>query len=155
MTCARSANNGGSNVQCPSCGYPDTKDGQHFKGIYEIDQRCPHCGYTKGVMYTAEEREMMLAKMKQASEIFYALAQQTRVHQFLEVTGFLNELIKVYKGMHDKGIDFGTQAAIPATHEMAYIAEKIDCIFGDALAVPELRKAFMDSLAQKGGWSWR
>ena len=97
----------------------------------------------------------MLAQMREASAIFYRLAQQTHVHQFLEVTGFLNELIKCYERMHKEGKDFGTEPAQLKPYEMAYIAEKIDCIFGEALAVPANRAAFMDALAEKGGWTWR
>jgi hypothetical protein len=37
---ARSAK---TRVGCPHCGYPDTYDGQHFKGIYEHNKPCPHC----------------------------------------------------------------------------------------------------------------
>lgn len=29
---------------CPNCGYPDTKDGKHFKGIYRTGAPCDHCG---------------------------------------------------------------------------------------------------------------
>ena len=97
----------------------------------------------------------MLQQMRAASAIFYRLAQSTHVHQFLEVTGFLNELIKVYERMHKSGKDFGTSPPEMAPYEMAYIAEKIDCIFGEALSVKENREAFMDELAKKGGWTWR
>jgi len=37
-----------SNNQCPECGYPDTKDGQHFKGIYNPQLPCDHCKYEPG-----------------------------------------------------------------------------------------------------------
>lgn len=37
-----------SNNQCPECGYPDTKDGQHFKGIYASGMPCPHCQFFQG-----------------------------------------------------------------------------------------------------------
>lgn len=37
-----------SNNQCPECGYPDTKDGQHFKGIYTSGMPCPHCQFFQG-----------------------------------------------------------------------------------------------------------
>lgn len=35
-------------TQCPKCGYPDTKDGQHFKGIYTSGMPCPHCQFFQG-----------------------------------------------------------------------------------------------------------
>lgn len=30
---------------CPECGYPDTHDGRHFKGLYDPAKPCSHCGY--------------------------------------------------------------------------------------------------------------
>lgn len=32
--------------KCPGCGYPDTKDGKHYKGIYTRGEMCPHCKQT-------------------------------------------------------------------------------------------------------------
>ena len=32
-------------TSCPNCGYPDTKNGQHFKGIHDPYLNCPHCNY--------------------------------------------------------------------------------------------------------------
>jgi hypothetical protein len=29
--------------KCPGCGYPDTTDGAHYKGIYTPGRQCPHC----------------------------------------------------------------------------------------------------------------
>jgi hypothetical protein len=37
-------------TSCPNCGYPDTKDGQHFKGIYSSGMPCPYCQYFQGRM---------------------------------------------------------------------------------------------------------
>jgi hypothetical protein len=31
---------------CPSCGYPDTKDGKHYKRIYTPGKECPQCKLT-------------------------------------------------------------------------------------------------------------
>lgn len=107
------------------------------------------------MQYSKEEREEMLKEMDRASKIFYGLAQKTNVHQFLEVTGFLNELTKAYRRMHEEGKDFGTEHLEMKPYEMEYIADKIDCIFGEALADKKNREAFMDALAKKGGWSWR
>ncbi len=30
---------------CPNCGYPDTFDGEHYKGLYVKGQKCDHCGF--------------------------------------------------------------------------------------------------------------
>jgi hypothetical protein len=33
------------NIGCPACGYPDTFDGGHYKGIYSPGEKCSMCGY--------------------------------------------------------------------------------------------------------------
>lgn len=33
-------------AQCPSCGYPDTRDGKHYKGIFTPGKECPGCKLT-------------------------------------------------------------------------------------------------------------
>jgi len=35
-------------ARCPKCGYPDTFDGQHFKGIYTPGEPCSHCDAVEG-----------------------------------------------------------------------------------------------------------
>lgn len=36
---------------CPTCGFPSTRDGRHFKGIYTQGKPCPLCGFkdTSGI----------------------------------------------------------------------------------------------------------
>lgn len=51
-----------SNNQCLECGYPDTKDGQHFKGIYMSSMPCPHCGYFVGRVTIEEQLQKVLAE---------------------------------------------------------------------------------------------
>ena len=34
-----------SDYRCPRCGYPDTNDGEHFKGVYTPGKPCDLCGY--------------------------------------------------------------------------------------------------------------
>lgn len=46
-----------SSKQCPECGYPDTKDGQHFKGIYKSGMPCPHCQFFQGRITLEEVAE--------------------------------------------------------------------------------------------------
>ncbi len=105
--------------------------------------------------YSAEERERMLARMTEIKDSFYYAAQRVGYHQFLEFVGFLSEFIKICRRMHAEGVDFGTMELSAKDYEMAYIAEKFDCIFGDVLCKPEMRGMFMDVLASKGGWTWR
>ena len=105
--------------------------------------------------YSAEERLAMLDKMRAARDAFYVSAVRVGYHQFVEIAGFMGELIKICEGMHEEGKDFGTNALVAKPHHMAYIAEKFDCIFGDALMSPEARHVFISTLALKGGWTRR
>lgn len=102
--------------------------------------------------YSVEERERMLARMTEIAESFYRAACRVGHHQFIEFAGFLNEYIKICRRMHAEGVDFGTTELSPKDHEMAYIAEKFDCIFGEALMKSETREAFLGALGAKGGW---
>lgn len=95
----------------------------------------------------------MLARMTEIAESFYLAACRVGLHQFIEFAGFLNEYIKICGRMHSEGVDFGTTELDPKIHEMAYIAEKFDCIFGEAFCKPEMREVFMGALASKGGWN--
>lgn len=103
-------------------------------------------------VYSKEERETILAKMRAVSAAFYAGAVQTGAHPFIEFCGLMNEYIKVCESAHQKGIDF-TQAnthsgkALPMeTYEAAYIGEKIGCIYGPTLSNPTLFAAFIQKL---------
>lgn len=102
--------------------------------------------------YSTEERERMLARMTEIKDSFYVAAQRVGLHQFVEFAGLMNEYIKICETMHKNGIDFGTIDLQPKDYQMAYIGEKFDCIFGEALAKPEMRAAFIGVLASKGGW---
>lgn len=103
--------------------------------------------------YGSEERERMLARMTEIKDSFYAAAQRVGHHQFLEFAGLMAEYIKACERMHGAGLDFGTTEVDLKAHEAMYVAEKFDCIFGQALANPKTREAFLGVLAVKGGWS--
>jgi hypothetical protein len=76
-----------------------------------------------------------LVKMHQAADSFYALAQRTGVHTFLEFTGFIREYIKLCEQAVEKGIDFTTEELPIRAYHAGYIGEKLKCIFGDQLVV--------------------
>lgn len=94
-----------------------------------------------------------LVQMKNISHLFYTMATQLDSHQFVELTGFMNEFIKACERAHKADIDFVTERVPFKPYEMEYLAEKIDCMFGRELQDLELRKAFLRALAQKGEWS--
>ncbi len=76
-----------------------------------------------------KELEVTLQKMEHAAQVFYAHAQQTHFHQFLEFTGFLNEYTKMCRGLLERGVDFVQDTGALKPHEAAYIGEKFGCIF--------------------------
>lgn len=96
----------------------------------------------------AELREA-LARMDAASSVFYRHAVHTGHHAFVEFTGLLNEYIKVCRrSLDEDGVDFtgasthSGKALRFEGYELAYIAEKLECIFGPVLADKRLRAAF-------------
>ena len=97
--------------------------------------------------------DAVLARMRALTERFYHGAVGVQVHAFVEFTGLLSKFVDVCSRAHAKGIDF-TQAnthsgrTVPlAVHDVVYLAEKLDCIYGPALLMSqELRDAFIAEL---------
>jgi len=108
---------------------------------------------TSNEVYSAEERKVMLTKMQQTSNAFYAAAVRIGCHPFIEFCGLMNEYIKVCTAAHEAGIDF-TQTtahsglALPMQKwHVEYLAEKLECIYGPALQQnDELQQAFLSRL---------
>lgn len=102
------------------------------------------------------ELEVMLAKMHEASDTFYGLAQRTRCHPFIEFTGLMNEYIKVCRSSLGRGIDFAEAnthnglALHMEQYEAAYLAEKFECIFGPTMrAHPKVHATFARAIGLK------
>jgi hypothetical protein len=95
--------------------------------------------------FTPAERADMLAKMRGARDTFYALAVGAGHHQFVEFAGLIGEYIQICEAAHAIGRDFATGAPLPMrAHHALYLAEKLDCIYGDAFASdPGLRRVFV------------
>jgi hypothetical protein len=89
--------------------------------------------------YSKEEMLVMIDKMKAISNSFYDNATRIGCHPFIELTGFMNEYIKIAQRAMNNGIDFPlasthTGKFLPITdYEAGYIAEKLNCIFGVSL----------------------
>lgn len=107
------------------------------------------------MMYDKEEREAQIEKMRKVSLDFYYAAARTGVHGFIEFNGFMSKFIDVCRVSSEAGVDFNesnTHTGNPLVvedHDIVYLAEKFDCIFGPTLADPKKRAVFMKAL----GWS--
>lgn len=93
--------------------------------------------------YTVEERAAMLRGMRGASDYFYSSAVRIGVHAFIEFAGLMNEFIKLCEEAHAKGIDFTmanvhTDQHLPfQPHHIAYLNEKLECIYGMRFTVDD------------------
>lgn len=96
--------------------------------------------------YTPEQRLVMLAQMRTAARSFYAAAQHIGYHEFLELTGLMNEIIKVCERAHMEGRDFATNRLDLFPYEAGYIGEKIGCIIGAALEKEDNWKYFVEGI---------
>lgn len=92
-------------------------------------------------MMDHQEREVALARMREASTQFYASATAIGNHPFIEFTGLINEYIRACEDAHRDGIDFSecnthSERPLPlAPFRLSYMAEKLDCIFTGRIAV--------------------
>jgi hypothetical protein len=103
--------------------------------------------------YTPEQRAVMILKMKLASGTYYRDAVGTGVHAFIEFNGLMNEFIQVCERAQSAGQDFtmanthSGQALPVHPHNLTYLAEKLNCIYGPALLGNEdNRRAFVEEL---------
>ena len=92
-------------------------------------------------MLTPADRELALSRMEEACSRFYRDAIRTGNHPFIEFTGVMQAYIKSCRRAHEAGIDFsdcnrhtGQQLPIES-FELAYLAEKLDCIFDGRIEV--------------------
>lgn len=99
--------------------------------------------------YTRDDLTDMIAKMNDVTKSFYAAATQTGCHGFIEFCGLMGEYVKMCEFSLENGIDFATanthneRPLAAAPHQIAYIVEKLDCIFGPAIrSNPETKAAF-------------
>lgn len=103
--------------------------------------------------YTPEERAEMIRKMKGVAASYYSLSAIAGIHALIEFTGLMNEYITVCEEAHSKGVQFpfaNTHNDVPLPfkeHHLAYLAEKLNCIYGPSLfGSDELRHAFISGL---------
>lgn len=106
------------------------------------------------MMYTKEQREEQIKKMEAVSSAFYTGAVHTHVHAFVEFCGFMNKFISVCQQTSNADRDFNEanthtgNELVVHDHDIIYLAEKFDCIFGPILADPVKRRLFFRQM----GW---
>lgn len=100
-----------------------------------------------------EEKAENLAHVAELKEIVHRLygtlfqaGTGSRFHAFLEWCGVLSEHLKIAEGLLKKDVDVfnmsghtGTPLPIPF-FQLAYLAEKMECIFGGALEISVRKK---------------
>lgn len=120
------------------------------EGWYERRELRPR---SPGTEYSPEERVAMLQKMQALSDLYYGRACAAGCHAFIEFAGLMNEFIKVCADAHKNGQNFpfaNTHSGDPLPfqpYHLAYLAEKLNCIYGPGLLANEAnRRAFIDVL---------
>jgi len=105
--------------------------------------------------HTRDEMEAAIRKMRAVSAAFYPAAANTGCHAFIEFCGLMNEFIKVCETTMNSGGDFlsaNTHNEMPLKMESfqaAYLAEKLDCIFGPTIREnPAAKKVFTEWLLE-------
>lgn len=103
--------------------------------------------------YTKEELEAKVIEMARAANVTYLLLQACNVHPFIEFNGFMQKYVDICRREAAKGNDFTvanthTGNALPMEeHDVQYLAEKFDCIFGPTFkAYPKLWEYFKECL---------
>jgi hypothetical protein len=92
--------------------------------------------------YSRRERAQMLAGMRFATSVFYALAVSTHVHAFHEFSGLMGEFADACAEAERRGrrwVHANECAGHPLTffpHQISYIDEKLRCMFGFGLELP-------------------
>lgn len=106
------------------------------------------------MMYTKEERDQQVKKMREVANAFYYPATRTGCHAFIEFCGFMQKFIDVCEKSSQAGVDFNESNThtggelVVEDHDLIYLAEKFDCIFGPTLEDPAKRRVFLRAL----GW---
>jgi hypothetical protein len=121
-------------------------------GLAWYERRELQC-FTPGIDYSPEERALAIQRMEALTSLYYGKACAAGVHAFIEFAGLMREFIKVCVEAHKAGHSFpiaNTHSgyALPfQPHHLAYIAEKLNCIYGPSLLANEKgRRAFIDGL---------
>lgn len=104
-----------------------------------------------------EELLALTARMRAVSnatyDLFFTTGMGGDVHAFIEFCGLLSKYVDICHRCAEQGVDFRLlnthlgQSLPVEVHDMRYLGEKLDCIFGPAIrANPEAQAALMGIL---------
>jgi hypothetical protein len=103
--------------------------------------------------YSKEELQALTHKMRATANMVYVLLQSCEVHAFIEFNGLMQKYVDLCQRAADKGVDFSMfnthndKTFEVQDHDVVYIAEKFDCIFGPSFrAKPEQWSIFKEEL---------
>lgn len=104
-------------------------------------------------MYTQAELVKAAADVQVAVERCYWIMMEANVHSFTEFNGLMAIWANILQRCADENISFheaNTHSGKPLpveTHDLDYLAEKLECIFGPILeANPEAKRVFAKRL---------
>lgn len=99
----------------------------------------------------AELRET-IALLRRLNAEFYGLCFEhgvgSRCHAFIEFNGMHSKFIDMCERLLHQGVDFayvnghGSEALPFDAHDVLYLGEKFNCIFGHSMTDPKIRRVF-------------
>lgn len=103
--------------------------------------------------YSKRELEEIVMTMRRVASdtyaLFFSAGMGAYAHAFLEFNGLISKYVDICQNCVRAGIDFTAlnrhsgQALPVADHDIDYLVEKLDCIFGPAIrANPRTKAAF-------------
>ena len=109
--------------------------------------------------YSRRELEEIVTTMRRVASdtyaVFFSAGMGSSAHAFLEFNGLISKYVDICQNCAKAGIDFTTlnqhsgQALPIADHDISYLVEKLDCIFGPAIrANPRTKAAFAELLEE-------
>lgn len=86
--------------------------------------------------YSKEELQAITLKMREVANVVYRLLQSCEVHAFIEFNGMMQKYVDLCSRAAEAGVDFtmfnthNDKSFTVHEHDVEYLAEKFDCIFG-------------------------
>lgn len=106
-----------------------------------------------GYGYSSDELKVMAKRMRMVTSMLYPELVQTSCHPFIEFCSLMSKYVDICERAAVLGIEFPmanrhTGMALPVEeHDLRYLAEKLECIFGPIIdANPKAKQVFARAL---------